>query len=304
MTASQVGEDVTFVDVDASRVTTVHVKEFHSYPEFQSSSLWSDPIRVGDHVVVSVGAKNGGGTMLTYAFPVRFSRPGVLLGKDVYAAAAVGPDRIWLVGKTPREVDLRGRIIRTAPTLPGHLIREVATGLLTTQPSSSDALRERLLIYDPTTGRKVRQIGSDAGEDLLATSSRFVFWRAGEHGCDSCSIHMTDVKAGTDHVVALPPGAQTPLVDAAFSPDERSLAVVFDPGGDGVGSLVIIDTATARVRRVPASEGAQLNPVWSSSGSWVFFSRDGEHIAGYEVGTSQAYNLREQVVTGSILLAI
>jgi dipeptidyl aminopeptidase/acylaminoacyl peptidase len=66
--------------------------------------------------------------------------------------------------------------------------------------------------------------------------------------------------------------------DGAWSPDGRWIAAVLLKRGSGLSlrsTLVVMDASSGRVRRVPESEGAQGNVVWSSAATSFAYVRSG-----------------------------
>ena len=240
-----------------------------------------------------------GGT--AYAATGQPGRPATRLGPASYALAAADARRVWLVEETGdpdrwfrvREVEVDGLPGAARVTARGTLplgerpVGAAPGGLLLDVVGPGGGLA----VWDPRTGRRRHRFDTASPVRVLAVSGRAVAWVEGS------TLHLGDLAAGRDRVVAAPAGGDGFAPAGAFSPDGRVLAAVTRGGYATRPALALVAMDGTSVVGVEGSEGAladRCSPclAWTAAGDWVFFNRLGP---GFGIG---AYRLdRPRAVT-------
>jgi hypothetical protein len=261
---------------------------------------------LNDHVLLARGRlavfQAGGQTV---AVPADLSRQPFPLGQSVSFIASMHADRVWLlalVAGVPgiREVDMQGRVTSPSAALPTDWwpVAAVDTGLLLSNGATYQ-------VWDPHRGRAVGV--SPPSAQPLASNGRLVVWTS-TFGCQLlCATHITDVVAGTEHVIYPRAGY---VFSASFSPDGRNLALSLNPGGDPAspGGLLLVDTSTYSTSLVSIIAATSSAAVWAPSGKWLFFLNAGggssSTVFAYQLGaaTAEVVNL-PSTVDGSAIAA-
>jgi hypothetical protein len=145
--------------------------------------------------------------------------------------------------------------------------------LLLIRTGQGPAGTSRFALWDPGRGRMLRRF-----DRVLAASGTTIAWVTVACGPKPCLVHLSDLASDTDLQVAVP--WRAPADRGAFSPDGRSLAVVFG-GGDGAGAVTparvgVIDVAARRLLAVPGAVmgggEVRLAVSWSADGAWLLVS--------------------------------
>src|SRR6202022_4402687 len=97
-----------------------------------------------------------------------------------------------------------------------------------------------------------------------------------------CLLHLTDVSAGTDRVIAPPAGSSEFLAGGALSPQGNTLAALVDQSDPAAGRnalVVLIDTASGALTPVANSAieyGEDIGAAaWSPTSQWLYFCGGG-----------------------------
>jgi hypothetical protein len=175
--------------------------------------------------------------------------------------------------------------------------------LLLIRTGQGPAGTSRFALWDPGRGRMLRRF-----DRVLAASGSTIAWVAAACGPKPCLVHLSDLAAGTDSQVAVP--WRAPANRGAFSPDGRSLAVVFG-GGDSAGTgtsarVGVIDVAARRLLGVPGTVmgggEVELAVSWSADGAWLLLSAPigplTEQLAAWRPGDTVLHVPRRQLPTG------
>jgi hypothetical protein len=175
--------------------------------------------------------------------------------------------------------------------------------LLLIRTGQGPAGTSRFALWDPGRGRMLRRF-----DRVLAASGSTIAWVAAACGPKPCLVHLSDLAAGTDLQVAVP--WRAPANHGAFSPDGRSVAVVFG-GGDGAGAgtsarVGVIDLAAQRLRAVPGTvlvgRDLGLAVSWSADGAWLLLSAPvgplTDQLAAWRPGDTVLHVPRRQPPTG------
>ncbi|MBX9789195.1 MAG: protein kinase [Pirellulales bacterium] len=106
--------------------------------------------------------------------------------------------------------------------------------------------------------------------------------------------HLLELRDLT-HLAAAPRSIALPsfVLDATFTPDERTLLVLLDDATSAEQGMVLVDTATGTQRRLTWSHGGAVNAA--------AFSADGQYLA-YSSGTRQVWVRRWDDPTAAPLL--
>jgi hypothetical protein len=175
--------------------------------------------------------------------------------------------------------------------------------LLLIRTGQGPADTSRFALWHPQSGRILRRF-----DRVLAASGNTIAWAAAACGPNPCPVHLSDLASGTDLQVAVP--WRAPANRGAFSPDGRSVAVVFG-GGDGAGAVTsarvgVIDLAAQRLRAVPGAvlvgRDLGLAVSWSADGAWLLLSARvsplTEQLAAWRPGDTVLHVPRRQPPTG------
>lgn len=222
--------------------------------------------------------------------PASGSTTRVLASDSLIFLPSAEPDRVWVGiaddertdgGLTAvREIAIDGTV--TVPDTPPPAgrwpVAAVDDGLVFQADGG-------LIVWDPRTGTVVGRL---PGNLPVAWHRSRLAWCAGS--CDE--IHITDRAAGSDLVVAAPPGTVGfEALHGAFSPDGTTLAVALrlEGGPDAPRQLGLIDVATGDVRAVDGTtvDAPYVFVDWSPSGRAVYLTGGQiatRRIVGYVVG--------------------
>jgi hypothetical protein len=240
-------------------------------------------LRQGRFLVLVTGNQSSAGRVAV----VELGHPGP--PRTIGTALGVLPsprlDRLWLVDQqanSPKrtfllqEVGLAdGRTLaRTALPYDAAPVAVVDQGVVVRDLQSGLELR------DPASGKVRQRLGG--GLTLVDAAGSLVAY------LDRAGLHLRDLAAGSDRLVALPRGAPSwfalgPLLVAngccdqlgAFAPDGGRLALYVHLSSPQQPGVAIVDVAKGEASLLPGSTGA--TPLgclpcvgWSSSG-WLFF---------------------------------
>jgi hypothetical protein len=197
-------------------------------------------------------------------------------------------------------IDSSGRQIGAAVALPGNdgwyptgLAGNDGMVLSQLPPYGNHGNQQE--IWNPLTDRVVHAF---TNADVLGAGGNTVVWETAAPYCmTGCSLHVLNVRTGSQRTVRLPSGV-TATGDAAISPDRSIIAIT---GAFGRISrvpypqAVLLIGARTRVARVLAGSEQPTNPnlgpmglTWSSNG-WLFSSTVGKTTVGvWRPGESQA----------------
>jgi hypothetical protein len=228
--------------------------------------------------------------------------------------------RLWLIrllgqpdptsGQLPpqaiQQVDRTGHPYIPRYLIPGGYAAWQGVGgglLLLIRTGQGPADTSRFALWDPQSGRILRRY-----DRVLAASGSTIAWVAAACSPNPCPVHLSDLAAGTDLQVAVP--WRAPANHGAFSPDGRSVAVVFG-GGDGAGAgtsarVGVIDLAAQRLRAVPGTvlvgRDLGLAVSWSADGAWLLLSAPvgplTDQLAAWRPGDTVLHVPRRQPPTG------
>ena len=237
-----------------------------------------------------------------YALASPFDGTPKLLGAAEHVFASVNPGRPWIIVNTPegfaaQMVDVTGGAVTVRIPLPDGLtpLADMVGGLVMQDRDGT------LRLFDTEAGRVLCTIG-DAGlaagdRVVLATHDTLVAWRACNNG-QQCSLHLTDVSAGTDRVIAAPDGSTSFLAGGALSPDGTTLAAFVDQSDAArrTSSVVLTDTTTGALTPVANSAieyGEDIGvAAWSPTSQWLYFcGGNGGPIKGYRLTNPAAIDL-------------
>jgi len=270
---------------------------------------WTVPfLTLGSHVVMMVdqdapafpGVASGGPLHLAFVLSSTLGEWRSIGGPVTSVFAAKAPDAVWTVDDgyvteaSWAAVPFGGPYRLTRGRVP---FAEVDGGLLTARPGGSPGASEVYEVWDPKTGRAVRQLPI-AGAPF-AVSGEYAAWIPLTCAfIDQCPLHLTDLRSGTDRSEAPPRGTYW-SGEGAFAPDGAQLAVaaVALPSRRDkqyIGAVVPAGTHTARVAVIDATSGdvttralevwkGGLNPKWSTDGTVVLVTLDRTHVAYFNV---------------------
>jgi len=226
--------------------------------------------------------------------------PGNSLGTELGLAermlAGPNPDTVWLqreeagAGRSVplAEVDREGREQATAMS-PGLPLGVTPSHVVSLVVVPGRSVRARMAVTERATGREVRGF-----EDALpfSTHQHLVAWGGGLTDplrANPTSLSVLDMATGQNRAVP-PPDATSQPVAAVFSPDGRSLAVLWSQPGPTPTTRVAIhplDTLQAPAFTATDAEMAASNLVWAPSSERVFFILNPRDKAtdGFRIGT-------------------
>lgn len=212
------------------------------------------------------------------------------LGRANQVLPSVAPGRLWLATlswrpggvsiRGIREVTAAGRTIFVARhRAPGmSLVGALADGLL----FEGD---ERLLVWDPHTGRVTRSI---SGSFVVATHDSTVARCTG--GCSR--LHLTE--PGGERVVDLP---APQAYEGEFSPDGSLLAMRVRGG-----RIAIVDVEEGTASLAPAVRASRHGALaWAPDGGWLYFAAPGGAIAAYRPEDGERAVLPFRARRGAVL---
>jgi hypothetical protein len=205
-----------------------------------------------------------------------------------------------------QQVDRTGHPYTPRYLIPGGYAAWQGVGgglLLLIRTGQGPADTSRFALWDPQSGRILRRY-----DRVLAASGSTIAWVAAACSPNPCPVHLSDLAAGTDLQVVVP--WRAPANHGAFSPDGRSVAVVFG-GGDGAGAgtsarVGVIDLAAQRLRAVPGTvlvgRDLGLAVSWSADGAWLLLSAPvgplTDQLAAWRPGDTVLHVPRRQPPTG------
>ena len=219
-----------------------------------------------------------------------------VLGCTNYEAPQMGAVRL---------VDDAGSQIGPSVALPGDSgwyptgLAGSAGIILSQLPAYGDQSNDQEL-WNPLTDRVVHRFGN---AQVVGTFGNLVLWESSGRQCTTrCSVHVLDLRTGTDRSVQLPSGV-TPTGYASNSPEDSTIAmtgVLGDPSRIPDPQVVIVFHPSDRVARILAgSEQAtdpNLGPMaisWSTNG-WLFsFTVGTTDVRAWRPGETQARVLPE-----------
>jgi hypothetical protein len=183
-------------------------------------------------------------------------------------------------------IDSSGRQIGSAVRLPGD-VGWYPTGLagnagmvLSQLPPYGNHGNQQE-IWNPLTHRVVHVFANGV---VLGASGNTVVWELTAPYCETgCSLHVLNVRTGSQRTVRLPPGV-TATGDTAISPDGSTIAITGALGATShvpYPQAVLLIRSHTRVARVLAGSEQPTNPdlgpmalTWSTNG-WLFSSTVG-----------------------------
>ena len=199
-------------------------------------------------------------------------------------------------------IDSQGRQIGAAKALPG------GAGWYPTGPAgnagivlselppygdvSPNANEEE--VWDPATDQVIHRFANAA---VIGVGGNSVVWESTRHCATRCSVHVFDVRTGSDRAVRLPPGVTT-TGDAAVSPDGSTIAITGALRGTPLlpnPQAVMLIGPHARDAMVLAGSEQPTDPnlgpmaISWSPGGWLFsFSVGATTVHAWHAGQSRA----------------
>jgi hypothetical protein len=192
-----------------------------------------------------------------------------------------GPGSAWLVDESGRRLSpalrLRGQVLLAA----------TVRGLLTQGPSGQGAS-----LINPASG-VVRPAGVPGDAFVVAAGPDDVAWQSANCG-GPCSLHVTNLRDGTDTVIPLPPRTlpDDNPAPAAFGAAGRRLAVpmVTTNREDRITgtSVYVVDIGLRRLIRLPGGQIAgspdTVSVRWAGSGLWIVATDGQDSQVAYWAG--------------------
>lgn len=214
-----------------------------------------------------------------------------ILGCTNYLAAQMGSVHL---------IDSSGKQIGATVALPGD-VGWYPTGLagnagiVLSQLSTYGNHGNRQEIWNPSTGRVVHVF---ANAFVIGASGNTVVWQSAAPYCSTgCSVHVLNVRTGSQRTVRLPPRV-TATGDAALSPDGATIAITAALGRIArvpYPQAVLLIRPHAHVAEVLAGSEQPTNPdlgpmslTWSPNG-WLFsFTVGSTTVHAWRPGESRA----------------
>jgi hypothetical protein len=199
-------------------------------------------------------------------------------------------------------IDNTGRKIRGPVTLPGDTgwypmgFASTAGIVLAELPTYGDHSNKEE-IWNPSTNQVVREF---AHSFVIGASGNQIVWQSSVPYCTTgCSLHVLNVKTGSDRTVQLPHGVAA--TGAAISPDESTIAITAILGGASRvpnPQAIFSIQANDRVAKLVAGSEQMTNPnlgpmtlTWSANG-WLFsFTVGITTVLAWRPGESRARSL-------------
>lgn len=197
-------------------------------------------------------------------------------------------------------IDSSGRQIRAAVALPGDagwyptgLAGNVGMVLSQLPPYGNHGNQQE--IWNPLTGRVVHEF---ANADVLGASGNTVVWERAAPYCETaCSLHVLNLRTGSQRTVRLPAGV-TATGDAAVSQDGSTIAITGALRATSripYPQAVLLIRSHTRVAQVLAGSEQPTNPdlgpmslTWSTN-DWLFSSTVGmTTVHAWRPGETQA----------------
>jgi len=150
-------------------------------------------------------------------------------------------------------------------------------------------------IWNPLTNQVVRVFTNSFV--IGADGNQFVWEEAAPYCTTGCSVHVVNVRTGSERTVRLPPGV-TATGDAAISPDGSTIAITAALGGKSripYPQAILSIQPNDRVAKVVAGTEQPTNPnlgsmalTWSTNG-WLFsFTVGTTSVRAWRPGESRA----------------
>jgi len=200
-------------------------------------------------------------------------------------------------------IDSTGRKIGEPVTLPGDNgwypmgLASTAGIVLAELPTYGDHSNKEE-IWNPVTNRVVREF---ADSYVIGAGGNQIVWQVAAPYCTTgCSVHVLNVRTGSDRTVPLPRGVVA-TGDAVISPDGATIAVTTALGGASRvpdPQAIFSIQANDRVAKLVAGSEQMTNPnlgpmelTWSASG-WLFsFTVGTTTVHAWRPGESRARSL-------------
>ncbi len=200
-------------------------------------------------------------------------------------------------------IDSTGRKIGDPVTLPGDSgwypmgFASTAGIVLAELPTYGDHSNKEE-IWNPVTNQVVREF---ADSYVIGASGNQIVWQVAAPYCtNGCSVHVLNVRTGSDRTVQLPPGVEA-TGDAAISPDGSTIAITTALGGASRvpnPQAIVSIQANDRVAKLVAGSEQMTNPnlgpmtlTWSANG-WLFsFTVGITTVLAWRPGESRAHSL-------------
>jgi hypothetical protein len=214
-----------------------------------------------------------------------------VIGCTNYDAPQMGS--VHLIGSSGRQIGAAVALPGTDGWYPTGLAGNGGMVLSQLPPYGNHGNQQE--IWNPLTDRVVHVF---TNADVLGAGGNTVVWEAAAPYCmTGCSLHVLNVRTGSQRTVGLPSGV-TATGDAAISPDRSTIAITGAVGGVSrvpYPQAVLLIGARTRVTRVLAGSEQPTNPnlgpmalTWSANG-WLFSSTVGKTtVDAWRPGENQA----------------
>jgi hypothetical protein len=281
---------LTIVDVDAGYVEEMALSELAP----------GDPA----HRIVRRGDRLVFWGRDTFVVDADVGTPPRRLGDSWFFVPSAHPERVWLArldpgspdtvralaGLTETAVDGRVTVAHVRPPAGRWPVAAVGDALV------FERRRGGLELWEPSSGAFTQRL---PGAVLGPSQGDFLGWCEGEDG----PLHVTNVRAGSDRLVAVPAGfVAFDCPRGAFSPTGDFLAIAMRSSRllDSPRTLVLVDLDTGERDVV---EGSTVGPdyvfvAWSRGGERVFVSGargDRRELVEYRPGAARATPLQLDV---------
>jgi len=200
-------------------------------------------------------------------------------------------------------IDSTGRKIGDPVTLPGDTgwypmgFASTAGIVLAELPTYGDHSNKEE-IWNPLTNQVVREF---ADSYVIGASGNQIVWQVAAPYCNTgCSVHVLNVRTGSDRTVQLPRGVVA-TGDAAISPDGSTIAITTALGGASHvpnPEAIFSIQANDRVAKLVVGSEQMTNPnlgpmtlTWAANG-WLFsFTVGITTVLAWRPGESRAQSL-------------
>jgi len=212
-----------------------------------------------------------------------------IIGCANYNASQMGDVR--LIDSVGRQIEAPVALPGTAGWYPTGLAGSAGI-VISKSPAYGNNEEE---VWNPLTGQVVR-VFKDA--NVIGAGGNIVVWTAAPANCTTrCTVHISNVRTGSEHTVKLPSGFTT-TGDAVISPDSSTIAITAAFGGMSHLSdpeAVLLVGPDDLVARVLAGSEQATNPnlgpmalTWSTNG-WLFsFTVGTTKVDAWRPGESRA----------------
>jgi WD40-like Beta Propeller Repeat len=251
-------------------------------------TLCHGPVLAVGHRVVLAGSRARRSVALS--LPLSLAGRGRSLGAAETITASRSPGRVWLgTGRTRlslREVDAAARPV-------------AQTTLRAPAWSTVEAVVDDGFVVGHEAELSVRRRGFPTrtlrGAWLVAAGGSRLAWC--RQGCHRLRVWSEDA----DRILE-PPAGVRPIAGppAAFSPDDRRLAVQVRTGGRD--RVAVIDLTSGGWHVVPGRLVGYRSVAWSPSGRWLYFTGSRDRVLGWRTGAERPVAL--PIDTGGAVMSI